>query len=70
MSTLRTDCVQGMPANIRPRILYLYICCVKIKVQNMITMLLLCGIETWPLALWEERSLSAGEYPANEDIWT
>ena len=32
---------------------------VKTEVQNVIIVSLLCGIETWPLALWEENRLSA-----------
>jgi hypothetical protein len=34
---------------------------VKVEVQNVTVLSLLCGIETWPLALWEEHRLSAWE---------
>ena len=34
---------------------------VKIEVQNVIILSPLCGIESWPLALWEEHRLSVWE---------
>ena len=34
---------------------------VKIEVQKVIILSLLCGTETWPVAMWEERRLSAWE---------